>query len=218
MFLEDLNGDGKPDMVISNADGTISILLNNGKGTFGTANVITSVAALSPHLNALAIADFNGDGKLDIAAASYYPGNYSGNVYILLGNGDGTFQAPITVTAAPPTATPIRSPPATSTRTAIRICWSPSKGVLAAQVSYGSAAYIVLEGKGDGTFTPGLAYLHRRRLSRNIRWSPTSTAMASWTRSSPCWRTVARTHTVRYCSKAMGTARLPASASRSISG
>jgi len=101
VFLEDLNGDGKPDIITSNWDGTISVLLNKGKGTFGTASLITSVAALSPHLNSLAFADFNGDGKLDIAATSYYPGNYSGNVYILLGNGDGTFQAPITTAAAP---------------------------------------------------------------------------------------------------------------------
>jgi hypothetical protein len=108
VFLADVNGDGKPDIVISSADGTISVLLNKGKGTFGTAALISSVAALSPHLNALAIADFNGDGRLDIAAASYYPGSYSNSVYILLGDGDGTFQAPITVAAGPQSPRPRR--------------------------------------------------------------------------------------------------------------
>src|SRR5208337_4704541 len=44
VFLEDLNGDGKPDIITSNWDGTISVLLNKGKGTFGTASLITSVA------------------------------------------------------------------------------------------------------------------------------------------------------------------------------
>jgi hypothetical protein len=101
VFLEDVNGDGKPDIITSNWDGTISVLLNKGKGVFGTANVITSVAALNPHLNSLAFGDFNGDGKLDIAVAPHPRvggGNVYDTVYILLGNGDGTFQAPIIIT------------------------------------------------------------------------------------------------------------------------
>ncbi len=155
VFLEDLNGDGKPDMVISNADGTISILLNKGKGTFGTANLITSVATLSPDLNALAIADFNGDGKLDIAAASYYPGNYSGNVYILLGNGDGTFQAPITTAAAPTyiyTNTLAAGDFNKDGKTDLLVTLEGSTGCTG---YYGSAAYVFLKGNGNGTFTPG---------------------------------------------------------------
>jgi len=151
VFLKDLNGDGKPDMVISNADGTISILLNKGK-VFGTASVITSVAALSPHLNSLAFADFNGDGKLDIAAASYYPGSCNGNVYILLGNGDGTFQAPITVAASQNSST--------NTLAAGDFNQDGKPDLLVTVEGpcsgwYGAAAYIVLEGKGDGTFTAG---------------------------------------------------------------
>src|SRR5438094_2892617 len=38
------------------------------------------------------VADFNGDGKLDLAVT---PWNFSDVVSILLGNGDGTFQAPV---------------------------------------------------------------------------------------------------------------------------
>ena len=155
VFLADVNGDGKSDIVISNADGTISLLLNKGKGTFGTASLITSVAALSPHLNALAIADFNGDGKLDIAAASYYPGSYSNNVYILLGKGDGTFQAPITVAAAPPnvdTATLAAGDFNKDGKTDLLVTLEGSTGCSGYT---GAAAYVVLLGKGDGTFTPG---------------------------------------------------------------
>ena len=155
VFLADVNGDGKSDIVISNADGTISVLLNKGKGTFGTAALISSVAALSPHLNALAIADFNGDGKLDIAAASYYPGSYSNNVYILLGKGDGTFQAPITVAAAPPnvdTATLAAGDFNKDGKTDLLVTLEGSTGCSGYT---GAAAYVVLLGKGDGTFTPG---------------------------------------------------------------
>ncbi|MFI5088368.1 MAG: FG-GAP-like repeat-containing protein, partial [Terriglobales bacterium] len=152
VFLADVNGDHKPDIVISNTDGTISVLLNKGNGTFGTAKLITSVAALSPHLNALAIADFNGDGKLDIAAASYYPGSYSGNVYILLGKGDGTFQAPITVAAAPQysytnalAAGDFNKDGKTDLLVTLQAQCSSSY--------HGSAAYAFLQGHGDGTFT-----------------------------------------------------------------
>jgi len=155
VFLADVNGDGKPDIIASNADGTISVLLNKGNGTFGTAKLITSVAALSPHLNALAIADFNGDGKLDIAAASYYPGSYSNNVYILLGNGDGTFQAPITVAAAPQyvyTNTLAAGDFNKDGKTDLLVTLEGSTGCSGYQ---GAAAYIVLLGKGDGTFAPG---------------------------------------------------------------
>ena len=154
VFLADVNGDGHPDIVISNADGTISVLLNKGKGTFGTAALISSVAALSPHLNALAIADFNGDGRLDIAAASYYPGSYSNSVYILLGDGDGTFQAPITVAAGPQYSY-------TNTLAAGDFNKDGKMDLLVtfeAQCSssyHGSAAYAFLHGHGDGTFTAG---------------------------------------------------------------
>ncbi len=100
VFLQDVNGDGKPDIITSNWDGTISVLLNNGKGTFGTAKLITSIAALNPHLNSLTFGDFNGDGKLDIAVVPNYRvggGNVSNTAYVVLGNGDGTFQTPIVV-------------------------------------------------------------------------------------------------------------------------
>jgi hypothetical protein len=81
----DFNGDGKPDLAVANqssASNSVSILLGNGDGTFQTAVIYPAPSAPQ----SVAIGDFNGDGKLDIAVA------VSNGVSSLLGNGDGTFQ------------------------------------------------------------------------------------------------------------------------------
>jgi len=88
----DLNGDGKPDVVTADYFEAASVLLGNGDGTF-QAHVDYPTSACNPidactAPEAIAIADFNGDHKPDLATANYY----GGNVSILLGNGDGTLQ------------------------------------------------------------------------------------------------------------------------------
>ena len=92
VYLADVNGDGKLDIVTANADGTISVLLNKGNGTYNAGTQITSIAAIYPRAINLAFADFNGDGKMDIAVATW--GGLSA-VYVLPGNGNGTFNAPV---------------------------------------------------------------------------------------------------------------------------
>jgi hypothetical protein len=86
----DLNGDNHPDLVVTNScDNTLSILLGAGNGMFAISAPIPA-GGLSP--NTLAIADFDGDGKKDIAAGMCGGSN---DIAILRGNGDGTFGLPV---------------------------------------------------------------------------------------------------------------------------
>ncbi len=93
----DWKGDGKPGLAVANGGsplngldpGLVSILLNNGDGTF--ANKVDYETGQYPI--SVVAADFNGDGKLDLALATNL--DITGRVSILNGNGDGTFQSHI---------------------------------------------------------------------------------------------------------------------------
>jgi hypothetical protein len=81
----DVNGDGWPDLVLTSncqlqtcAGGELTLLLNNGDGTFGKP------AQLSDTKGPVAIGDVNGDSKLDLVTGAG----------VMLGNGDGTFNPP----------------------------------------------------------------------------------------------------------------------------
>ena len=94
VVVNDFNLDGIPDLAAANegsppnaTDGSVSVLLGNGDGTFRSA---VSFPAGS-HSYSIATGEFNGDGKADLAVANYG----STNVAVLLGNGDGTFQTAV---------------------------------------------------------------------------------------------------------------------------
>ena len=86
----DFNKDGKLDLAVANfGDNTVSIFLGNGDGTFTPATTPTVGVGTAP-VSVIA-ADFDRDGKLDLAVANQNDHAIS----ILLGNGDGTFRAKV---------------------------------------------------------------------------------------------------------------------------
>jgi hypothetical protein len=88
--VADFNGDGIPDLAVGNSnDGTVSVLLGKGNGTFQAAQ--SFAAGMNPV--SLAVGDFNGDGIPDLAVAN--TGSPNGAANILLGKGDGSFLVPV---------------------------------------------------------------------------------------------------------------------------
>jgi hypothetical protein len=87
--------DGKLDLIVTNSDGSVGILLGNGDGTFQQAH---AYGVNGVGINSVAVADVNGDGKPDLVASSVCLADCSqkGGVGVLLGNGDGTFQSVVT--------------------------------------------------------------------------------------------------------------------------
>jgi hypothetical protein len=135
----DFNRDGKLDAVVANGGSVkypgsgVSVCLGNGDGTFRGGSFI----ALGQNLSAIVTADFNADGKLDVAVTD----SGSNAVIILPGNGDGTFGTPSTITVG---NTPI----------AIVAGDFNSDGKLdLAVANEGDGTVTLLLGNGDGTFT-----------------------------------------------------------------
>src|SRR6266496_1102705 len=143
----DFNGDGLQDLVVANYDSSdVSVLLGNGDGTFRLPlNVPVGPPGSAP--NCVAVCDFNGDGHDDLAVANY--GNAtSTSIAVLLGNGNGTFQAPVALTTG---------------RFPLWVAVGDLNGdgrqdLAVANFSADVASVSVLLGNGDGTSAPAVVY------------------------------------------------------------
>jgi hypothetical protein len=95
----DFNGDGKIDIVVPNSEGgNLTVLIGDGNGGFSLSPA--SPVRTNGKPVAMAMADFDGNGKPDLAIAN----NAGSSVSIFLGSGDGTFSregTPITVGQTP---------------------------------------------------------------------------------------------------------------------
>ena len=89
--VADFNGDGSVDVAIANHGvKNLTILLGNGKGQFSFAPGSPFTIESKPHPHGVAVADFNGDKRPDLAVDSWQ----ENKVLVLFGKGDGTFQTP----------------------------------------------------------------------------------------------------------------------------
>jgi hypothetical protein len=141
----DFNGDGKLDLAVgcrfgdSGDVGGISIFLGNGDGTFQhKVDYLPGESVFN-----MVAGDFNGDGKIDLVFYGVSGG--SATLSFLQGNGDGTFQAALSV----------QGDPSTTALVAADLNGDGKLDLIAADL--GGGAFVLL-GNGDGTFQPPVGY------------------------------------------------------------
>ena len=141
--LGDFNGDGVLDIATpqsldlsSTAPPRVSILLGNGDGTLGASRPVTDIS----YPQAVAVADFNGDGKPDLAIGE----SDRTDLAIRMGNGDGTFSSGDSV--------PLDGSPVLVVSGDFN---GDGKAGLAALLGPTCNCIRILMGNGDGTFTQG---------------------------------------------------------------
>ena len=83
LIADDFNGDGIPDLLIGNDDGTVLLFLSDGTGRFAPGRKIAQLESVT----SIAVADFNKDGIADIAVSDWR----ASTVTVYFGSGNGSF-------------------------------------------------------------------------------------------------------------------------------
>lgn len=100
LAVADFNGDGNPDLLVAGqlcSESSLSVYPGNGDGTFRNALPCSGGVQMGDwDSRSIAVGDLNGDGKLDVVWANVrsWP-----EIFLWLGNGDGTFQPPSAIRA-----------------------------------------------------------------------------------------------------------------------
>src|SRR5262249_37142228 len=110
----DLNGDGKLDVVLTVYDAFTTgfeftgVMLGAGDGSFGAVAAVPGTETPFASSITAVVADFNGDGILDVATGIETAGStIQGTILVSLGNGNGSFQSPLSVPNVVAVTTPI---------------------------------------------------------------------------------------------------------------
>lgn len=140
LAVDDLNRDGKADVVVADFDGGyhLSVLPGKGDGTFGTPIKINF--ATDPYN--VTTGDFNRDGIQDLAVAKVFDDTVS----VLLGNGNGSFHGVGDFAVG-------NDPEAVATGDFNH----DGKQDLAVANAFANSMSVLL-GKADGTFQPAVTY------------------------------------------------------------
>lgn len=151
MVSADFNGDGTPDLAVRNSivagQACVLVRLGNGDGTFTPGPAWTHLGECGVRLFT---ADFNNDGRFDLATVDY------DRIYLYLGNGDGSFQPRVTRMLAGVPPTELFQMAAGDLNNDGRL--DLVVGGRESEGPGGYAAIRVLLGNGDGTFAESLAY------------------------------------------------------------
>jgi hypothetical protein len=145
MAVADVNGDGQLDLIAANQSNSVGLFLGEGDGTFSIPKPVALAKAVYG-VDATVVADFNGDGKPDLAVAEVnFP---HGRISVELGDGNGTFSKPVT--------SPLLSE-AINNQDLMRAgdFNGDGKPDLLILDDYGTGFQILL-GNGDGTFHTGV--------------------------------------------------------------
>jgi hypothetical protein len=149
LAMGDFDRDGKVDLAVANTGSDdVSVLLGNGNGTFQPAvNYSLNQPGISVSPTSVTVADFDMDGKLDLAVATPDVKGYA----VLLGLGNGAFQVPVHYTLDDPNFV-------NNNNTLLAVDMNGDNKPDLVLANYSANHVTILLGAGDGTFPNSFSY------------------------------------------------------------